>query len=1086
MKKFFTLLLMGGAALTVPVMAQEEDMTHLIVNAGFDEDLTFQADGSTKPIVSVTSLSTRSDAHEAEDGTVYARSNGTGNNNGKKRSDGRIMDAIDGFNGVIKGWTLNASGKEWMYFGSVAYGVDPNKIPISDDNNLFLDFTEKPEEANTEDNIGALYMRAGWTNSATYSQEVKLPTAEYRLEYWAKNINPNTKATAQNLSKVEYRNTTFADEGGFNDTEWTKHTIEFIAVGKMKLTFGFKSANAVSTDNPYLVIDDIRLYKIGDADEFEVLQGDASEYADKALALAQDSLMMFEQAYYDIYDEIAELQNSIDDLVAAHNDIDALNTAVAQLKDMEGKIRTLIADANKALEIYYYIQDKILPYYDAIPGYNDLNGYFNGINMAQVTAAEIPTLADEMKEKLAAFWQSQSATREQPAIYSYLVSSPWFCKPYREPANRDAISEAGLTSEDLNSDGWVVGSQSGDQHKLYWAYDRTAFQLWNTNFSGYLDVHQELTGLPNGVYSLEADLVTNANARSDQHIYATSTLQETKGYMTDAAAYESWQSGAMPEDVPWETVQTAGTVIVMDGKLTIGARSTQQHYNVETGEYDEEPDMSSGARRGSFWMTNFVLRYHGEATPDEIAAAVAARLEKATTLKDAMHFAADKASVADSIAEFNATQNVYALNGGIALAETSEAKYVEIMSEGKTIPTVRDSLANEGGEKYGIAYDIVKYAYDKTVAWVEGQEATYAKADSILNVMKGYSNAYAAVCSTASKVLAAISSEQGKNAITSLMADQKSELLAGDLLTPEAVDKMVKSLNNVLEVAQAQDTYEKNKDNTDFTSYIKNAAGESADGWTVISKGNGPTNSSEYYNNNESGRKYFDSWAAKDLDFTVEQVINNLPNGTYAMKAAIRTDRTEEGSVKLFTANGGEEKADTTYYMVPNQWKHLGEMERTDGTINPDSVVFCSNIYGAIWEAVDPICREHISEATEEQLGIWNANGGIGFGWQWINISDIKVENHKLVIGFTSNSNRTGVAFTGSWFSVADFSLTLLEKGDNTGWDGPITGISETPSEQRATAIDGIYTLSGARVQKAQRGLYIIVQGGKSRKVIMK
>ena len=1075
MKKFFTLLLMGSAALTVPVMAQEEDMTHLIVNAGFDEDLTFQADGSTKPIVSVTSLSTRSDAHEAEDGTVYARSNGTGNN-GKKRSDGRIMDAIDGFNGVIKGWTLNASGKEWMYFGSVAYGVDPNKIPISDDNNLFLDFTEKPEEANTEDNIGALYMRAGWTNSATYSQEVKLPTAEYRLEYWAKNINPNTKATAQNLSKVEYRNTTFADEGGFNDTEWTKHTIEFIAVGKMKLTFGFKSANAVSTENPYLVIDDIRLYKIGDADEFEVLQGDASEYADKALALAQDSLMMFEQAYNDIYDEIAELQNSIDDLVAAHNDIDALNTAVAQLKDMEGKIRTLIAEANKALEIYYYIQDKILPYYDAIPGYNDLNGYFNGINLTQVTAAEIPTLADEMKAKLAAFWQSQSATREQPAIYSYLVSSPWFCKPYREPANRDAIAEAGLTSEDLNRDGWVVGSQSGDQHKLYWAYDRTAFQLWNTNFTGYLDVHQELTGIPNGVYSLEADLVTNANARSDQHIYATSTLQETKGYMTDAAAYESWQSGAMPEDVPWETVPTAGTVIVMDGKLTIGARSTQQHYNVETGEYDEEPDMSSGARRGSFWMTNFVLRYHGEATPDEIAAAVAARLEKANTLKDAMHFAADKASVADSIADFNATQNVYALNGGIALAEKSEAKYAEIMAEGKTIPTVRDSLANEGGEKYGIAYDIVKYAYDKTVAWVEGQEATYAKADSILNVMKGYSNAYATVCSTASKVLTEISSEQGKNAITSLMADQKSELLAGELLTPEAVDKMVKSLNNVLEVAQAQDTYEKNKDNTDFTSYIKNANSEAEDGWTVIDKGDGPIKSGQYMD--DGAHKYFDSYKSGGVLFTMEQVIKNIPNGTYTVKALVRTP--SEG-VFLFTANGGAEKTDTTYTEIPLDYKTL------ESSQHEDSVIVASDQYGPIWDAVDKKqADEGRSSLTEEEALIWNANAGKGRGWKWMTLEGVKVENHLLVIGFTNNEQRTGKASTAAWYSVTDFSLTLTEQGDNTGWDGPITGISETPSEQRATAIDGIYTLSGARVQKAQRGLYIIVQGGKSRKVIMK
>ena len=43
MKKL--LLLFMGALLAMPTMAQEEDVTHYIQNAGFDEDLTFQADG---------------------------------------------------------------------------------------------------------------------------------------------------------------------------------------------------------------------------------------------------------------------------------------------------------------------------------------------------------------------------------------------------------------------------------------------------------------------------------------------------------------------------------------------------------------------------------------------------------------------------------------------------------------------------------------------------------------------------------------------------------------------------------------------------------------------------------------------------------------------------------------------------------------------------------------------------------------------------------------------------------------------------------------------------------------------------------
>lgn len=163
----------------------------------------------------------------------------------------------------------------------------------------------------------------------------------------------------------------------------------------------------------------------------------------------------------------------------------------------------------------------------------------------------------------------------------------------------------------------------------------------------------------------------------------------------------------------------------------------------------------------------------------------------------------------------------------------------------------------------------------------------------------------------------------------------------------------------------------------------------------------------------------------------------------------------------------------------------LDYYEGVDEEEQPVTLI-ASDTHGPIWSAIDKKqADEGFSSLTELERNIWNANGGKGRGWKWVTKTAV-VENHLLVIGFTNNELRTGKACTASWYSATDFSLTLLEKGDNTGWDGPITGISEMPAEQRAAAIDGIYTLSGARVQKAQRGLYIIVQGGKSRKVIVK
>ena len=73
MKK--VLLISLAAMLAAPTFAQDQigdDCTKYIANAGFDEDLTWKVDGSTKTIVDNTKkLSDRSQAWMAEDGTGY-------------------------------------------------------------------------------------------------------------------------------------------------------------------------------------------------------------------------------------------------------------------------------------------------------------------------------------------------------------------------------------------------------------------------------------------------------------------------------------------------------------------------------------------------------------------------------------------------------------------------------------------------------------------------------------------------------------------------------------------------------------------------------------------------------------------------------------------------------------------------------------------------------------------------------------------------------------------------------------------------------------------------------------------------------
>ena len=100
MKKL--LLFALGAMVSMASYAQEEDVTHYIQNAGFDEDLTWLANGSTKEIVDKSKvLSDRSLAGLSADGSLYAIVNKT---TSKSRADGRTFEATNGFVGQMKGW----------------------------------------------------------------------------------------------------------------------------------------------------------------------------------------------------------------------------------------------------------------------------------------------------------------------------------------------------------------------------------------------------------------------------------------------------------------------------------------------------------------------------------------------------------------------------------------------------------------------------------------------------------------------------------------------------------------------------------------------------------------------------------------------------------------------------------------------------------------------------------------------------------------------------------------------------------------------------------------------------------------------
>lgn len=119
--------------LGVNAYAQEEDVTHLIVNAGFDTGLTFTDEGM--PVNETTATgetTTRTKFLKSTDGSLYGYpTDGKGYNVAGNNS-------WYGFLGHIEGWEVPeeyaTTKPEWKYFGAIPYSIKPGYLGAGDGN----------------------------------------------------------------------------------------------------------------------------------------------------------------------------------------------------------------------------------------------------------------------------------------------------------------------------------------------------------------------------------------------------------------------------------------------------------------------------------------------------------------------------------------------------------------------------------------------------------------------------------------------------------------------------------------------------------------------------------------------------------------------------------------------------------------------------------------------------------------------------------------------------------------------------------------------------------------------------------------
>ena len=393
--------------------------------------------------------------------------------------------------------------------------------------------------------------------------------------------------------------------------------------------------------------------------------------------------------------------------------------------------------------------------------------------------------------------------------------------------------------------------------------------------------------------------------------------------------------------------------------------------------------------------------------------------------------------------------------------------------DGKTIPTVQATLKENGGDGYGEAEDIVKFAYDYVVNWVKNDTASYVDFDAQVNLLKNYLNTYTPAYNNAAAT-AQTAAEKGKAAIENLMAAQKAELIS-EMKDLNTINTFVEALNDVVALADKQSIVD-DPNATDYTAFIKNPKLEAETGWT-FDKGNGNNNTAGGQWLDGSSTRYIDSYNGSGLQgYIAQQLITGLPNGTYTVGVYTRTPA--EGAY-IFNAPGDVK----TFVEIPLDY-YMGYNEEGE-----EVQMIASDTHGPIWEAAKAAVES--GDYTDEQYTIYNTNvvegEGIGRGWKHQEMTGIVVTNHQLLIGTCAGSEalQTEKVFAGNWYSVGGWTLTLIEKGDNTGWDGPVAdGIADVKTA--TTVADGVYTISGVKQAKMQRGLNIIVRGGKAQKVIVK
>ena len=897
--------------------------------------------------------------------------------------------------------------------------------------------------------------------------------------------------------------------GNWNeDGSWANTAITFDSEECTYLQF---NARWFTSTADYYGFDGFVLYKLYDPETTSKLD----LLLIQAAALADDGYDLLEDLYdvaADVYAEYFEIlvYETLEDAIA-NEDEDELESVIAELEAAITEGEAIITAIETLQELIEEAES------DAELGYDGLSDLEDAINAAQDFADEgygdleaVNAQISALEEALETYRFSQPASSDSPADYTFLLSTPYYLSDnslieisYQDDnagiASLSYVNEADYSSgsapDDASSDGWYVGTSGGDQRLNYFA-DRVCWNAWRTG-TYVAAIYQDLEDLPNGIYTVSAEMLTQSSCISDQHLVANGSSSTVSPTLTSDDA-ETWE---------WLTTEK---VLVLNGTLTIGAEGDQLYDDDGEVAY---PNDYSDYRGGWFLVTNWRLLYYGEASDEEILEYYNTVVAEATALLDEVYYAADKAALQAVIDEYGSVTSDYgvaveALNDAIEEAEASIEKY-EAVSEGTLLDL--QTYISDGTYSTNQAA-IAQTAVDIMLALEAADDASYEDMDDYTTILRYYRDSYLTVLEEAEDLLASLTDETAIEALTATIESQVSRLTAlTELPTTDELDAYIAQLENAITVCTGAELIASGE--TDLTDLIINNTCDAdgsyveLDGWTMTyTNGNTYSNYSQGYDGDTSNR-YMDSWnsTAGLLLYTAYQTIT-IPNGVYEVGAKMRSTGTtaeesetgvgQEG-VYLFAVDGSIQEdtllieEDATAVFAPAHVQAT-DSNYIDSSIEEGTAVgYFTDSYGPIWAEAYQAVLDDV--ATSAQDDIAGANSGIGYGWFYVSL-EITVTNRTLTIGVTTDSTLTAgytdaegnacVPFSGNWFSADDFWLTQISSDDDYNI---ASGVENVAIKSEGTAIQAIYSLDGRQIKSldsAPAGIYIIREEGKTIKVL--